>query len=166
MTRTAQVILALVFLNSCSSHSTEQDPVVEESARSDTERIFDTVIEPHVTKEELTESYSSDSRGVNEIPLDGTYRFDIAFAEWQGKSMGEKVTVVINGDSIKIVYEGDGKLTLVGKGDVMDEGIIMMHKSGNWIIGKDKSQVELDEVGGCTGGPAIIDFKSKKYWTC
>lgn len=166
MKQIVHLILALVILNSCSSRSAEQNSVTDDRDRSDTERIFDTVIEPNGTKDEPTESYSSDSQGVNEIPLDGRYRFDIAFAEWQGKSMGEKVTVVIYGDSIKIVYEGDGKLTLIGKGDVIDEGIIMMHKSGNWIIGKDRSQVELDEVGGCTGGPAIIDFKSKKYWTC
>ena len=31
----------------------------------------------------------------SEIPTNGKYRFDIAFAEWQGNSIGEKVTVVI-----------------------------------------------------------------------
>ena len=166
MTQTIQFVLALVFLNSCSSRSTEQNSVTDDRDRSDTERIFDTLIEPNGTKDGLTERYSSDSRGVNEIPLDGTYRFDIAFAEWQGKSMEEKVTVVIKGDSIQVVYEGDGKLTLVGKGEVIDAGRIMMHKSGNWIIAKDKSQIELDEVGGCSGGPTTIDFKNKKYWMC
>lgn len=102
----------------------------------------------------------------NFILSNGTYRFDLAFAEWQGKSMGEKVTVIINRDSIKVIYEGDGNLTLAKKGEIMDEGIIMKHKSGEWIIGKDDSDKNIDEIGGCTGGPAIIDFRNKKYWIC
>lgn len=102
----------------------------------------------------------------NEILPDGKYRFDIAFAEWQGQSMGEKVTVIIKGGSIKIIYEGDGQLTNTGKGEVMEEGLILKHKSGSWIIANSPLDAELNEVGGCTGGPSIIDFKEKKYWIC
>ncbi|MDX1906585.1 MAG: hypothetical protein SF053_06075 [Bacteroidia bacterium] len=102
----------------------------------------------------------------NEIPPDGKYRFDIAFAEWGGKSMGEKVTVIIHGNSIQVVYEGDGNLSLTTKGEILDEGTIMRHKTGSWIIGHHPSDAQLDEVGGCTGGPAIINFKTKQYWMC
>ena len=102
----------------------------------------------------------------NEIPKNGKYHFDIAFAEWQGKSMGEKVVVIIKGYSIKIIYEGDGQLSNAEKGDIIDEGLIMKHKSGVWIIGTKPSDKELDEIGGCTEGPSIIDFKNKKYWVC
>lgn len=101
----------------------------------------------------------------NEIPPNGTYQFDVAFAEWQGKSMGVKLTIIINGDSAKVVYEGHGALT-AELGEVIDEGIIMKHKSGQWIIGTDPKDKELEEVGGCTGRPAIIDFKEEKYWMC
>jgi hypothetical protein len=100
------------------------------------------------------------------IPPDGTYRFDVAFAEWEGKSMGEKVTVVIKGDSIKVVYEGDGSLTNAKKGDVFSEGILVKHKTGVWIIGKSKSDAQVHEIGGCTGGPTVVDFKTRKYWMC
>lgn len=99
------------------------------------------------------------------IPPDGEYRFDVAFAEWEGKSMGEKVTVVIHGDSVKVIYAGDGKLT-AEKGEVLEEGIILKHKSGDWIIARDREDVNLEEIGGCTGGPSIIDFKNKKFWMC
>lgn len=109
---------------------------------------------------------SIDSTTANDIPPNGKYRFDMAFAEWQGQSMGEKVTVIINDEYIKVIYEGDGQLTQSKKSDVFEEGIIMKHKSGVWIIGKHPSDTQLDEIGGCTGGPAIIDFKNKKYWTC
>lgn len=114
----------------------------------------------------LWKELSSINHDTNEIPPNGTYQFDIAFAEWQGKSMGEKVTVIINDKSIKVIYEGDGKLTQMKKGDIIDEGKIMKHKTGVWIIGKHPSDIELDEISGCTGGPAIIDFKYKKYWFC
>ncbi|MDR2205633.1 MAG: hypothetical protein LBE36_05705 [Flavobacteriaceae bacterium] len=97
----------------------------------------------------------------NEIPPDGTYRSDVAFAEWEENSMDEKVTVVINGDFIKIIYDGEIK-----KGEIIDEGKIMKHKTGEWIIAQNSSDTLLDEIGGCTDGPAIIDFKNKKYWMC
>ncbi len=102
----------------------------------------------------------------SEIPPNGTYRFDMAFAEFQGQSMGEKVTVVINGESIRIIYEGDGQLSQIKKGAIINEGKIMKHKTGVWIIGKNAADAQLDEIGGCTDGPAIIDFKNKKYWMC
>lgn len=101
----------------------------------------------------------------NVIPQNGTYLFDVAFAEWEGRSMGVKMTVVIDGDSAKVIYEGRGALT-AEIGELIDQGQIMKHKSGEWIIGTDPSDKDLDEVGGCTGGPAIIDFKNRKYWMC
>lgn len=107
----------------------------------------------------------SNSTDTNAILPDGKYRFDIAFAEWEGRSIGEMVTVIIQGDSIQVIYEGDGSLT-AEKGEVLDEGIIMKHKSGSWIIGMDPGDPDLDEVGGCSGGPAIIDFRNMKYWMC
>lgn len=80
--------------------------------------------------------------------------------------MGEKVTVMIKGDSVKVIYEGDGQLTLTEPGEILDEGILRKHKSGQWIITKSKSDTEIDEIGGCTGGPSVIDFENKKFWIC
>lgn len=108
---------------------------------------------------------SKSKRYLNEIPSDGKYLFDAAFTEWQGKSMGVKVTVIIKGDSIKVTYAGGGNLT-AEIGENLDTGIILKHKSGNWIIGQELSDKNRDEVGGCTGGPSIIDFENKKYWMC
>lgn len=101
----------------------------------------------------------------NEIPPDGKYQYDIAFAEWNGKSMGVQVTVVIKGDSVKVIYEGVGKLT-AEKGEILDEGILRKHKSGQWIITKSKNDTEIDKIGGCTGGPSVIDFENRKFWMC
>lgn len=105
------------------------------------------------------------SDSTNILP-NGVYRFDIAFAEWQGKSMGEKVTVKIQGDSVKIIYEGDGQLTLTKKGEILDYGLARKHHSGVWIISQSENDTKLPEVGGCVGGPSVIDFKNKKFWLC
>ena len=77
-----------------------------------------------------------------QIPEDGSYTFDIAFAEWDGKSLGATCTVEIKGDSIKVIHNGTESLS-GEKGDVLSE-----------------------EVGGCTGGPSIIDFGNRRFWTC
>jgi len=118
------------------------------------------------TVEVGTETFDQINRAADTIPPDGTYRYDIAFAEWDGKTMNEKVAVEIKGDSVKVIYEGDGQLSGIKKGEVLDEGILKKHKSGPWIITHTESDVELDEIGGCTGGPAIIDLEGKKYWMC
>jgi hypothetical protein len=99
-------------------------------------------------------------------PKDGTYTYAIAFAEWGGKSLGATCTVVIKGDSIKIIHNGKPNLT-GEKGDIMDQGIIMKHKkTGKWIIGRSPKDVYAKEIGGCSDGPSIIDFKNKKWWSC
>ncbi len=113
----------------------------------------------------LNMSLAQNSKSDN-IPTDGKYRYDVAFAEWGGKSMGEKVTVIIKGGTIKIIYEGDGQMILKEKGEIIDEGKILKHKSGVWIIGTDEKDVNTEEVGGCSDGPRIIDFEKMKFWMC
>lgn len=99
-------------------------------------------------------------------PKDGTYTYSIAWAEWGGKSLGATCTVIIKGDSIKVAHNGTTNVT-GKKGDIYAEGIIMRHtKTGKWIIGKNKADKAAKEIGGCTGGPSVIDFKNKKFWSC
>lgn len=99
-------------------------------------------------------------------PKDGTYTYSIAFAEWQGKSLGATCTIIIKGDSIKVVHNGKGNLT-GKKGDILDQGIIMRHtKTGKWIIGHNNKDKDAKEIGGCSDGPSIIDFKRKTFWSC
>jgi len=99
-------------------------------------------------------------------PKDGRYTYQVAFAEWQGKSMGATCTVIIKGDSVKVINNGTGNLS-GKKGELLDEGILMLHKpTGKWIIGHAPKDKEAEEVGGCSGGPAVIDFQLKKWWTC
>ena len=101
-----------------------------------------------------------------EIPPDGKYIYDIAYAEYQGRSMGEKVLVVIKGNTIKIISEGNPSLT-AKKGEILDEGILKKHnKTGEWLISNNPSDINLDAYGGCAGIVMVIDFINKKYHTC
>ena len=104
----------------------------------------------------------------NEIPPDGKYLFDLKSAELTDEvSKSEKVSVIIKGNTIRVIYEGDGTgMITAEKGTVFEDGIIMKHKSGVWIIGTNQSDVQLDEICSCCDGPNIIDFKNKIYWTC
>ncbi len=99
-------------------------------------------------------------------PKDGTYTYSIVFAEWGGKSLSSTCTVIIKGDSIKIIH--NGKKNLTGeKGEIIDQGIIMKHtKTGKWIIGRSKKDKDAKEIGGCSDGPSVIDFKHKRFWKC
>jgi hypothetical protein len=98
-------------------------------------------------------------------PKDGTYTYSIAFAEWDGKSLGATCTVIIKGDSIKVVHNGKGNLT-GEKGDILDAGIIMKHKTGKWIVGHSVTDKDAKEIGGCSDGPSVVDFKRKIFWSC
>ncbi|HKH61593.1 MAG TPA: hypothetical protein VKA49_12215 [Flavitalea sp.] len=99
-------------------------------------------------------------------PRDGTYTYSIAWAEWGGKTMGATCTVIIRGNTIKVVH--DGRPNVTGqKGDIYAQGIIMKHtKTGKWIIGQSKKDKDAKEIGGCSDGPSEIDFKNKKFWSC
>ena len=99
-----------------------------------------------------------------QLPKNGTYIYDVAFAEWQGKSMGATVIVEIK-DSVIVIKCNEG---LSGeKGEIIDSGIIMKHKkTRQWIIGYSPKDKYAEEVGGCSDGPMVIDFKRKKVWLC
>lgn len=98
-------------------------------------------------------------------PKDGTYTYTMVYTEFVERSLDVPCIVVIKGDSIKIINSGKGSTT-GKKGDIIEEGIIMKHKSGKWIIGKSPEDKNADEIGGCTDGPSVIDFKRKKYLSC
>ncbi len=123
-----------------------------------------TEVENAIVIKEATDNLSNNL--VNGIPPDGTYIFDIAYAEWQGRSMSEKVLVVIKGKSITIISEGNPSMS-AERGKILDKGTLLKHNvTGDWLISNDKSDADLEAYGDCVGGPMVIDFKNKKYWTC
>jgi hypothetical protein len=98
-------------------------------------------------------------------PKNGTYTYQVAFSEWQGKAMGATVLVEIKGDSIYVIHNG-GNLS-GKKGEVIDCGIIMKYRrTGKWIIGHNPGDKEAPEVGSCSEGPSVVDFHHQKFWLC
>lgn len=78
--------------------------------------------------------------------------------------MGETVTVEVIADSVSVVYDGKGSIAPAGT--VLASGLLMKHKSGVWIVGSTPEEAQLDEVGGCSGGPEVIDFEQLLFWWC
>ncbi|MES1221005.1 MAG: hypothetical protein ABUT20_36230 [Bacteroidota bacterium] len=72
--------------------------------------------------------------------------------------------VVINKDRITVyaTKELAKAITLTKPGDIIDKGIIIKHRSGKWIVGKSRKDVNAENIG--VEGPAIIDFKKREYW--
>jgi hypothetical protein len=99
-------------------------------------------------------------------PLDGTYLYKIAWEEHNKKSLGATCLVVVKGDSIKVIHDGNNSMT-GKKGDIIDQGIILKHNAtGKWIIGHSKADTNAKEIGGCSSGPTVIDFKRKIWFGC
>ena len=93
------------------------------------------------------------------------------------KKSSQKREANLSGDEIIVVLE-DGHITLLisensnalwigaQPGDIWEEGTLRKHQSGVWIISHDESDVHLEEIGGCTGGPIIIDFEKRTIELC
>jgi hypothetical protein len=116
----------------------------------------------------LTCSLSTTDPPQSEILPNGTYRFEIAFAEWDGKTIGDEVIVILNDGNITLkISENSNSLWMGAKpGDVIEEGTLRKHQSGQWIITNDEKDIYLEEIGGCTGGPTIIHFENQTIEMC
>lgn len=105
------------------------------------------------------------STTIGKIPQNGTYTYDLAFAEFGGKSLGANCVVKIDNDSITVFHNG-GNIS-GNRGDILSAGHIRWHKeTKQWIIAESDKDSDADEVGGCSDGPLVIDFRHKKVWLC
>ena len=97
------------------------------------------------------------------IPNNGEYLYSVEFAE-SGMITKNAVKIIINNSKIKIINNG----ILSGKKDeIIDEGFIMKHKkSGEWIIAHNEKDTLSKEIGGCSDGPLVINFKKKILFMC
>ena len=82
--------------------------------------------------------------------------------------MGDEVIVILNdGNSTLKISENSNSLWMGAKpGDVIEEGTLRKHQSGQWIISNDEKDIYLEEIGGCTGGPTIIHFENQTIEMC
>jgi len=99
---------------------------------------------------------------LSQFPKSGTYIYKFCDSEYN--SCISTCKVVIKGDSI-IIYatkELAENRTFTKEGDIIDNGVILKHMSGKWIVGKSKKDINATGIG--VEGPSIIDFKKKQYW--
>lgn len=92
----------------------------------------------------------------------GTFKYEIYFAEFGGRMNNATCDLEIKGNKIKVLQDGTRKLT---GGKVLFDGIIIKHKSGVWILADDESDKDAEEVGGCSEFP-IIYFDCKLIEWC
>jgi len=101
-----------------------------------------------------------------EPPLpSGDYVFLHKFAEAEQSSIPSiKVDAQIRGHHIVLI---NNDRTDVFPAGVLEEGTLMWHAaSGQWIIGREPTDVDAPQVGGCSDGPAVVDLERKIFWTC
>lgn len=98
------------------------------------------------------------------IPLpSGEYAFTHRFAEHPGLS-SLRLTVRIDGAHVVVL---NPKASDPFPEGILDEGTLMWHAaSEQWIIGREEADRSRDDVGGCSGGPEVIDLEDRVYWTC
>jgi hypothetical protein len=93
----------------------------------------------------------------------GHYVFHHRDAEFPN-APGFPVKVSIQGHKITVVNPKPYGVIPAG---VIDRATLMWHAgTGQWILGHDAADRNAPEVGGCSGGPDVIDFKARVIWTC
>jgi hypothetical protein len=93
----------------------------------------------------------------------GVYRFQQRFAE-QPSMQGTELKATIEGRHIELVNVGNPRIFPMG---VIEDGILLWHaRSRQWIIGSVPGDASADDVGGCSGGPNVVDLVARIYWTC
>ena len=82
--------------------------------------------------------------------------------------MGDEVIVILKDGHIILKVSNNSNILWMGaaSGDVIEEGTLRKHQSGVWIISNDEKDVSLEEIGGCTGGPIVIDFDKQTIEMC
>jgi hypothetical protein len=93
----------------------------------------------------------------------GEYTFQHRDAEFPN-SQGFPVKVSIRG--YKIVVTNPKPHGPIPSGILYDATIMWHAKTRQWILGDSDSDREAPEVGGCSGGPEVIDFKARIIWSC
>ena len=96
-----------------------------------------------------------------QIPKSGTYIYKYCDEEYN-KCL-ETCSIRIKKDSIWIYAPAN--LSGIKEGELLTKGQLIKHTTGRWMIATCEKDKKTTLVGGCEG-PAWIDFKKKKFWTC
>jgi len=82
--------------------------------------------------------------------------------------MGDEIIVVLKDGHITLKVSENSNIVWMGldPSDIIEEGTLRKHQSGQWIISNDEKDVYLEEIGGCTGGPTIVNFENQRIELC
>jgi hypothetical protein len=95
--------------------------------------------------------------------VDGHYTFVVRLAE-QPNVPGGQLEAEIRGRHIRVTSKPKASVFPAG---LVEEGILLWHSaSKQWIIGHNEEDPDVAEVGGCSGGPFVVDLERKVFWTC
>lgn len=92
----------------------------------------------------------------------GTFTYQLYYAEWEGRMPNTEVTVIIKGD--KITVQKNKNTNLTGPNLIL-KGTVLKHDSGVWIIATEPEEAHAPEVGGCVG-IIPIDFSKQVVEWC
>jgi hypothetical protein len=109
-------------------------------------------------------SASIDVSAEPKLPIrSGQYRFQHHYAE-QPNLQSIPLVAKISGHHIVLINQVQSEVFPKG---IIAQGTLMWHaKSKQWIIGEDKSDRYINDIGGCSDGPEVVDLERKIYWTC
>lgn len=99
-----------------------------------------------------------------EIPLDdGNYEFQHKYVEHPNMA-SFLMTGHIQGRQLRLYSDEEDEVFPRG---LISEGELFWHAdSQQWIIVTEPEDKTATDVGGCSGGPNVVDLVNKVYWTC
>ncbi len=93
----------------------------------------------------------------------GEYTFQHRDAEFPD-SPGFPVKVAIRGHKVTVANAKPHGPIPSG---VIERASLMWHpKTKQWILAHSAADREAADVGGCSAGPNVVDFKTRIIWTC
>ena len=112
----------------------------------------------------ITATLSAAAVAAPRLPIhSGRYVFQHRFAE-QPNMVSVALIAKVTGHHIVLINKS--KSDVFPKGVIVDGEIMWHAKSRQWIIIENKSDRYAKDVGGCSGGPDVVDLLHKIYWTC
>ena len=103
------------------------------------------------------------SANMTPVISDGEYVFKHRFAEHPNMDSID-LNVAIHNTLISVHNESVDSIFPLG---LIDAGELFWHsQTQQWIIVNDEQDRQASDVGGCSGGPGVVDLVAQEYWTC
>jgi hypothetical protein len=101
----------------------------------------------------------------SEVPENGTYIYEVAFAEWDGKTMGDEIIVVLKDGHITLKVSENSNAVWMGSnpGDIIEDGTLRKRAAALEAANGSSAMMRRTFISmrsaGCTGGPTIIRLR-------